>query len=110
MAATMAQADDAAIKQEILGYWKSGRHAYLYKNDGIAYMMGGTSNLKWDVRDGMYYEGSVDGAEGSPKPLKIISLTKTRFTVKWEDGTLYTLKRITKAEAEEYGKPGELYQ
>jgi hypothetical protein len=52
MAATMAQADDAAIKKELLGYWKSGRHSYFYKDDGIIYMRGGTTKSKWDVRDG----------------------------------------------------------
>jgi hypothetical protein len=98
MAATMAQADDAAMKKELLGYWASGRHAYLYQDDGIAYMMGGSSNLKWDVRDGMYNE---DG-----KAYKIISLTKTHFVTQSDKGT-YTLKRITKEKAEWYGKPGE---
>jgi hypothetical protein len=99
MAATMAQADDAAMKKELLGYWTSGRHSYLYKDDGIAYMMGGTTKNKWDIRNGMYY---VDGMTS-----KIIALTKTRFITQDASGT-YTLKRITKAEAELNGKPGEL--
>jgi hypothetical protein len=32
MAATMAQADDGAIKKEPIGYWFTGRHVFLYKD------------------------------------------------------------------------------
>src|ERR1700693_5272442 len=93
IAATMAHADDAAIKKELLGYWKSGRHSYLYKDDGIIYMMGGTTKSTWDVRDGRYYEQGL-------KPAKIIALTKTKFTFLLDgESTPYTLKRITKEEA-----------
>jgi hypothetical protein len=99
MAATMAQADDAAMKKEMLGYWTSGRHSYLFKDDGIAYMMGGTTKNKWDIRNGTYYS---DGFE-----YKIISLTKNKLTYQDSSGT-HALKRITKAEAELNGKPGEL--
>jgi hypothetical protein len=107
MAATMAQADDAAMKKEILGYWKSGRHAYLYKDDGIIYMMGGTTKSRWDIRDGKFYESSdlhpIDYSSGE----KILALTKAKFTVQDTDGP-YTLKRITKEEAEKYGMPDQL--
>jgi hypothetical protein len=30
---------DAQIKQKLLGYWKSPRHGYLIKSDGIMYML-----------------------------------------------------------------------
>jgi hypothetical protein len=103
MAATVAQADDATIKKELLSYWKDGRHVFLYKDDGIAYVMGGTSNRRWDVPNAMYYEGSVD--ESNPLANKIIALTKTRFITQNSNGTS-TMKRVTKAEAEVYGKPG----
>jgi hypothetical protein len=99
MAAAMAQADDATMKKEMLGYWASGRHGYLYKDDGISYMLGGTTTNKWDVRDGMYYE---DGTA-----YKIIAFTKTKFTFQGRNG-IYTLKRLTKEDAEKtYGKLGE---
>jgi hypothetical protein len=107
MAATMAQADDAAMKKELLGYWASGRHAYLFKDDGISYMLGGTSKSKWDIRNGMYYESNVDGTNAL-KPAKIISLTKSKFTTQDTSG-IHTLKRLTQEGAEKtYGKPGEL--
>jgi hypothetical protein len=53
----------------------------------------------------MYYEGPVVGTLTN-KPSKIIALTKTRFTI-LDGSTPYTLKRITKEEAELSGKPGE---
>jgi hypothetical protein len=102
VAAAIAQADDATMKKELLGYWKSGRHSYLYRDDGIIYMMGGTTKSTWDVRDGRYYEQGL-------KPAKIIALTKTKFTILIEgESTPYTLKRITKEEAELSGKPDQL--
>jgi hypothetical protein len=107
MAATMVQADDAALKKDLLGYWKSGRHAYLYKDDGIVYMMGGTTKSKWDIRNGMYLESGDVNSDPSGEGEKILALTKTKFTVLQSDGP-YTLKRITKAEAERYGMPDQL--
>lgn len=108
VAATVAQADDAAMKKELLGYWKSGRHAYLYKDDGIVYMMGGTTKSKWDIRNGKFYGGSVDTPiDYSNGGEKILALTKTTFTTEESDGPS-TLKRITKAEAERYGMPDQL--
>jgi hypothetical protein len=107
VAATMAQADDATMKKELLGYWKSGRHAYLYKDDGVIYMMGGSTKSRWDIRNGKFYESSdlnpIDYSSGE----KILALNKTVFTVQDTDGP-YTLKRITKAEAEKYGMPDQL--
>jgi opacity protein-like surface antigen len=108
MAAAMAQADDATMKKELVGYWKSGRHAYWYKEDGIIYMMGGTNKSRWDIRNGKFYGGSVgtpiDYSNGGEK---ILALTKTTFTTEESDGPS-TLKRITKAEAERYGMPDQL--
>jgi hypothetical protein len=105
VAATMAHADDAAIKQKLLGYWSTGRHVFLYKSDGNALMMGGTSNRKWDVRNGMYYELGDTGDIKDASPCKIISLTQTRFVFQQSDGPT-TLKRISAKEAAIYGKPG----
>jgi hypothetical protein len=92
--ATMAHADDATIKKKILGDWSTGRHTFTFKSDGIAYMMGGSSNLRWDVRNGMYYEaggeGSIDFAQ---KGYKILSLTSTRFVTDRGENGIYTWKR-----------------
>ena len=68
-------------------------------------MMGGTSNRRWDVHNGMYYEGAVN--ESNPLANKIITLTKTRFTTQNSNGTS-TMQRVTKAEAEVYGKQGSV--
>jgi hypothetical protein len=94
MTATVAHADDAAIRQKILGYWSTGRHVFLFKNDGNALMMGGTSNMKWAVHNGMYYEGGDQGEiNTNTQGYKILSLTSTRFvTDRGEDG-IYTWKR-----------------
>jgi hypothetical protein len=95
LAATVAHADDAAIKRELLGYWASGRHIYWFKDDGVAYMMPrdiNTTTNKWDVKNGLFYE---DG-----RPSKIISLTRTQFKTQDVDGgAIYTLKRVTKEDA-----------
>jgi hypothetical protein len=70
--------DDAAIKKQLLGYWKSPRHGYLYKANGIQYMLPrppSTSTSHWDVRNGIYYE--MDG--GRTYSYRIISLTDKEF-------------------------------
>jgi hypothetical protein len=96
LAVTVAHADDAAIKKELLGYWASGRHIYWFKDDGIMYMMPrdiATTTNKWDVRNGLFYE---DG-----QPSKIISLTRTQFkTQDVKGGPVYTLKRVSKKDAD----------
>jgi hypothetical protein len=77
---------------------------FLIQGYGIAYMMGGTPpNRRWDVRNGMYYEGSVD--ERDPQANRIVALAKTRFTTQY-GGNTSTMKRVTKTEADVYGKPG----
>lgn len=77
-AVPMVRADDAAIKKQLLGYWKSPRHGYLYKANGIVYMLPrppSTSTSHWDVRHGVYYE--MDG--GRTYAYRIISLTEKEF-------------------------------
>jgi hypothetical protein len=51
----------------------------------------------------------AEAAHGDVTSYPIISLSKSRFTTKWEDGTLYILKRIAEAEAETYGPIGAQY-
>jgi hypothetical protein len=70
-AATADSASDAALKRKLLGYWQSGRHAYLFKSDGICYMVGGTTTHHWDIRGGMYYDEAT--------PLEIVSLSGNEF-------------------------------
>lgn len=70
-AAAADTASDAALKRKVLGCWESGRHAYLFKSDGIRYMVGGIPTSHWDIRGGVYYE---DG-----KPHKILILNEKKF-------------------------------
>jgi hypothetical protein len=74
LAATIAQADDATIKKQLLGYWQSPRHGYLLKSNGIMYMLprpGSTTTNTWDVRNVYFYQ---DG-----EALKIVVLNKYQF-------------------------------
>ncbi|MEP7015031.1 MAG: hypothetical protein ABI925_06305 [Verrucomicrobiota bacterium] len=85
---------DAEIKQKLLGYWKSPRHGYEIKSDGIMYMLPrkyATSTNHWDVRNGKFYQ---DGG-----PYGIISLTDKKFVYRINSGTA-TLIRSTKEEAD----------
>jgi hypothetical protein len=84
---------DTTIKQKLLGYWRSGRHDYLYKADGIRYMLPRppcTTTDHWDVKGGVYFEGS--------EPYDIVTLTKKTFAYRSRgaDRITFTLKRITK--------------
>ncbi len=71
--ATPDSASDAALKQKVIGYWETGRHAYLFKSDGIRYMVDGIPTSHWDIRGGLYYE---DG-----KPHKIAILNENKFDI-----------------------------
>jgi len=82
--ATANSASDAALKQKVLGYWETGRHAYLFKSDGIRYMVDGVPTSHWDIRGGLYYE---DG-----KPYKIATLNDKTFDIAGGD----LLKRCSK--------------
>ena len=62
---------DAATKRKLLGYWKSGRHSYLFKSDGICYMVEGTTTYHWDIRGGVYYIEA--------KAYEIVSLNGNEF-------------------------------
>lgn len=83
---------DAATKQKLLGYWSSPRHEYLYKQDGIRYMVGGTTTNHWDVRGGVYYEGF--------KPYDIVSFSRETFVYRSREPSkpTFTLKRCSDAD------------
>jgi len=83
-------ASDAALRRKVLGYWKTGRHAYLFKSDGIRYMVGGTPTRHWDIRGGVYYE---DG-----KPYKISKLNEKEFDIAGGD----LLERCSEKHIEQY--------
>lgn len=85
---------DSEIKQKLLGYWKSPRHGYLIKSDGIMYMLPrkyATTTNRWDVRGGRFYQ---DGGA-----CEIVTLTDKKFVYRDSRGT-YVLTRSTKEEAD----------
>jgi hypothetical protein len=47
MAASLSHADDASIKKQLLEYWKSPRHGYLLKSNGI---MHAASTRSWSAQ------------------------------------------------------------
>ena len=100
-AATADTASDAAMKRKLLGYWQSGRHAYLFKSDGICYMVEGTTTSHWDIRGGVYYD---DGT-----PYKILILNEKKFETGGEKagGTVTVrdlLERCSKKDVERLKK------
>jgi hypothetical protein len=85
---------DAQIKQKLLGYWKSPRHGYLIKSDGIMYMLPrkyATTTNRWDVRGGRFYQ--------SGSACEIVTLTDKKFVYRDGRGT-YVFIRSTKQEAD----------
>jgi hypothetical protein len=96
MATSLAHADDASIKKQLLGYWRSPRHGYLLKSNGIMYMLprpGTTTTNTWDVRNGFFYQ---DG-----EALKIVALNRFQFMYQQTSGDqiVFTLDRATAAQA-----------
>lgn len=88
---------DAAIKQKLLGYWQSPRHAYLIKSDGIIYMCPRsicTTTNKWEVKAGLFYWDS--------EPNEIVLLNAKKFVYRSiaKKELTYTLVRTSEAEAE----------
>jgi hypothetical protein len=85
---------DPEIDQKLLGYWKSPRHGYLIKSDGIMYMLPrkyATTTNRWDVRGGRFYQ---DGSA-----CEIVTLTDKKFVYRDSRDT-YILTRSTKEEAD----------
>ena len=76
-AATADSASDAALKRKLLGYWQSGRHAYLFKSDGICYMVERTTTYHRDIRGGVYYVDAM--------PYEIVSLNEKDFEYRSRD-------------------------
>src|ERR1700736_4555728 len=95
MAASFSHADDASMKKKLLGYWKSPRHGYLLKSNGIMYMLprpSATTTNTWDVRDGFFYQDR--------EALKIVALNKYQFMYQQTNGDriVFTLTRSTAAQ------------
>ena len=87
---------DMALKQKLLGYWKSPRQLYHMAADGKMYVGRGQdlTTERWNVRNGKFYWWNV--------PYKIVLLTEKEFVFREMDGQgePFTLVRSTKAEAD----------
>ena len=94
-------ATDSALKEKLVGYWKSPRHAYLYSKDGSMRMVSGDPKSKWNIVNGVYHELEDDGRAYA---YDIITLTDDKFVYRsrGDSPTTFTLSRISKREAEEY--------
>jgi hypothetical protein len=99
-AATADTASDAALKRKLLGYWQSGRHAYLFKSDGIIYMVEGIPTTHWDIRGGVYYE------DGSPKGTVSMKGKEFEFHARDKNAPcmLCTVERCSKKDIEQLKK------
>src|SRR4029450_7503689 len=76
--ATSASADDAAIKKQLLGYWKGpDNQTIVLKEDGAMISYDYPVPRKWDVRDGVFHARFHEDRDS----YKIISLTKTKFII-----------------------------
>src|SRR4051812_667998 len=100
-AAVADSASNAALKRKLLGYWHSGRHAYLFKSDGICYMVEGTTTYHWDIRDGVYYSDAM--------PFEIVTLNEKEFEYQSRDRNAKPfmrdgLERCSKKDLEELKK------
>ena len=85
---------DAGIRKKLLGFWRSPRHEYEFKSDGIVYMRPTppcTTTDKWKVKDGHFIWGRDSYV--------IVSLTDKKFVYKSpsdKNGKGYIMKKITK--------------
>jgi len=96
--ATPDAPSDSAIKQKLVGYWSSSRHAYLNKPNGISYMVSGTTTNQWNVKGGIYF---LDA-----KPYDIVSLTDNTFVFRSRENSnlTFTLKRCMPSDIEQMKK------
>jgi hypothetical protein len=87
---------DAAIKQKLLGYWKSPRQAYHIVADGKMYvgLRKDVTTERWNVKNGKFYWWNV--------PYKIVTLTDKEFVFREIDGQgePFMLVRSTKEEVD----------
>ena len=88
--ANVAQAqihrDDATVRAQLVGYWRSPRHEYLIKADGTMWMLpldvASRPTGTWSVHNGYFYH------DGERMPINV--LTERRFVY----GGVFKLNRI----------------
>ena len=73
LATTSARADDAAIKKQLVGRWKTPGGTVVLRADGTMIQSGFPGPQKWDVWDGVFYDHRDS--------FTILSLTKTTFEI-----------------------------
>ena len=84
---------DLAIKQKLLGYWKSSQQVYHIVADGKMYVDRGQDQTteRWNVKNGKFYWGNV--------PCTIVTLTDNNFVFR-EIGSEYTFALIKTSKEE----------
>ncbi len=84
---------DLAIKQKLLGYWKSSQQVYHIVADGKMYVDRGQGQTieRWNVKNGKFYWGNV--------PCTIVTLTDNNFVFR-EIGSEYTFALIRTSKEE----------
>ena len=97
---TSADPKDAAMEKKLVGYWSSGRHDYQFTEDGVCHMLGGTTQNRWTIRNGIYSEIQN---EGPVYTYTIVSLTDNKFVYRSRGAaqTTFTLKRLTPQEIQD---------
>lgn len=79
-----APADDAAIKQQLVGSWKGpDGQTIVVRDDGLMTSSDNPIPEKWDLRKGVFHTFSQgeDGGMTGENFFKIVSLTKTKFVI-----------------------------
>jgi hypothetical protein len=91
------RANDTQLKSAIVGYWESPRHDYWFQAGGIVRMCPttgpdpATTTESWTVKGGvLYWLG----------PNKILSLDSHKIVFRDQEGNTFTMRRVSRAEAE----------
>jgi hypothetical protein len=96
---TPGPATDAALKQKLLGYWKSQKKIYNYTSDGWCHQVNGRSKNQWDIVNNVYHDHETNGRDFT---YDILTLTDKKFVYRSRAyPATFTLMRITEDEAEQ---------
>jgi hypothetical protein len=98
IAPTPGPATDAALKQKLLGYWKSQKRIYNYTSDGWCHQVNGPAKNQWDIVNSVYHDHEMNGRDFT---YDILTLTDNKFVYRSRAyPQTYTLTRITQDQAQ----------
>jgi hypothetical protein len=96
--ATTSPATDAALKQKLLGYWKSKQHVYSYTDDGWVHVVNGKAKNQWDIVGNIYHDHETNGHDYT---YDILTLTDKKFVYRSRTiPVTYTLTRVSPDEVQ----------